>query len=204
MNTPRSKPPERYSAPKPDHDPAGTYLAGIRDDDAAKAIGKFLTGWPHVEERMVVIFGQLATITDFYLARQMFRTIVSQQLRIKIMRSLLQKTPIHRGKGLFFDKMIKEFEALNKVRNGYAHGLWFTGSDRNLYLEEETDVYGVFLNKRKVMPEELVGHLKRMADFLKRIDEHENNLLLAQTLLSSHQKPPPRGEFPSPPYSKRG
>src|SRR5215203_809254 len=106
MNTPRSKPPDRYSAPKPDHGPAGTYLAGIRDDDAAKAVGKFLTGWPHVEERMVVIFGQLATITDFYLARQMFRAIVSQQLRIKIMRSLLQKAPIHRGKGCFFDKMI--------------------------------------------------------------------------------------------------
>src|SRR4051812_44820339 len=120
LNTPRRKPPSRYSSPKPDPDPEGTYLAGIHDDDAAKGIGRFLTSWPHVEERMVVIFGQLATITDFYLARQMFRTIVSQQVRIKVMRSLLEKAPTHRGKGLFFDEMINEFASLNGARNGYA------------------------------------------------------------------------------------
>jgi hypothetical protein len=101
MNTPRTKTPKRYSDPPQDEGPTGHYHVGIHNNEAAYGIGKLLTTWPHIEERMVVIFGQLTEMRDFYLARQVFRTIVSQQVRLRIMRSLLEKAPIHADKAGF-------------------------------------------------------------------------------------------------------
>jgi hypothetical protein len=96
--------------------------------------------------------------------------------------------------------VIDEFAALNKQRNGYAHGLWYTGPNGALFLEEETDTYGVFLGKREVKPREVATIIKRMAALAKRIDRHERNLHLAKALLASQQTPPPptSGNNPGP------
>jgi hypothetical protein len=127
MNTPRSKPPKRYSEPKPTKRlrPDGGYSAGIYNAAFAVAIGQMTGVWPSVEEQMVGIFMILTGIKDLQSARQVFRSIINEQIRIKIMRNMLERSPAHTDKGQIYDEIIDEFHALGGIRNKYVHGLWW-------------------------------------------------------------------------------
>jgi hypothetical protein len=116
MNTPRTKPPKRYK-PKLTITPEGTYTSGIKNNEISLALGQLITNWPHVEEKMAQFFGYILDIPDKQSARLIFRSIINQNIRIIIMRALLEKSPHHKDKGILFDEIIDEFAKLNSSRN---------------------------------------------------------------------------------------
>src|ERR1041385_6040092 len=125
MNTPRTKPPVRYS-PKLRKAPEGMYSSGIANMGLAAVIGNIITFWPHLEEHAVGLFGELVGIEDEASANLVFRTIINQNTRLDIMRAMLERSPQHKEKTLELDRMIADFSSLNGTRNAYAHGLWYT------------------------------------------------------------------------------
>jgi hypothetical protein len=72
-------------------------------------------------------------------ARQIFRSINSTAGRIKVMRSLLQASPLNQSKGPIYDHFINEFQSLTTIRNNYAHGLWYTTMDGKVTLLADPD-----------------------------------------------------------------
>jgi len=113
--------------------------------------------------------------TDLHLApaRQVFRSVVSSEARIAIMRSLLEEAEVNRDKDASYDEILDEFASLNKIRNAYAHGLWSTSVDekQSVWLEEtSTDPFAVFFaKKRRVSLKELIGALERMSVLIEKI-----------------------------------
>jgi hypothetical protein len=191
MNTPRTKPPTRYSSAKIADVPEGWYSSGIVNADFAGMIGMIITNWPHGEEHMVGLFGELAGIADGGTARLIFRTIISQRTRVDIMEALLERSPIHKDKSLSFEEIITEFMSLNGIRNGYAHGLWYTHEDRKrVFLEEETDTYDKFLDKREVTVRELGDVSKRMMALMGRLMDRQRSTLLSDALMQAFSQKP--------------
>ena len=188
MNTPRSKPPERYEGPKFGK-VLGTLKAGIHNNELLFAVGFIGTYWPHTEELMSAFFGELLGIEDESSARQVFRSIVNQRVRITIMKTMLEKSPAHQSKTAVFDEIIAEYSSLNSARNTYLHGLWYTANDNRVYLEEATDDYDRFLDSREVKVREVEALIKRVGVFNKRLLERAETRTLARAL-SSPQKPP--------------
>ena len=189
MNTPRTKPPIRYS-PKIKEAPAGGYTAGVSNMGLAAVIGNIITVWPHLEEQMVYLFGELIGIEDVSSARLIFRSIINQNTRINIMTAMLQKSPLHKSKPIDFDQLIAEFASLNKMRNAYAHGLWYTYQDeKRIFIEEETETYDKFFDKREVTEKELNGVLRRMTELAAKLLDRHIKDLTARKRGSSPQKP---------------
>ena len=123
MSTPPTKSPRRYK-PKISNAPVGSYSSRIYPDKFALAIGRLATVWPYVEERMVGLFTELLDIPGKQSGRLIFRSIINQNIRITVMRNLLEKSPHHKDKTAYFDELIDEFASLNVARNTYLHGLW--------------------------------------------------------------------------------
>jgi hypothetical protein len=145
---------------------------------------------------MVPVFQDLMGTTDHATARLMFRSIVNPTIRIAIMRSLLEKSPNHKNKGPHYDELIDEFGALGRIRNKYAHGLWYTleGNSR-VFIEEETDTAHSFLQKREVTDKELDEVTRRFSDFLGKLLDYRRRGTLARVLASSpHIAAPPASE----------
>ena len=164
MSTPRTKSPRRYKV-KISNTPDGSYSSGIGPDKFALAIGRLATVWPRVEERMVGLFTELLDIPDEQSGRLIFRSIINQNIRITIMRNLLEKSPHHMDKTVYFDELLDEFASLNAARNTYLHGLWYTYEDgARVFLEEKGESYAIFLVKREVPLKEITSVLKRMND----------------------------------------
>ena len=144
MNTPRTvKPPPRYTPAKvPRNLGPDASSWGIKDPSLAAAFGWMISYWPHLEQKMIEFFEELLTGRQSNLdsgliwsSREIFRSITSQGMRIDIMKGLLHRTPHNAGKGDIYDEIIDEFEALNKIRNEYVHGLWrWSDSENKLYL----------------------------------------------------------------------
>jgi len=104
------------------------------------------------------------------------------------MRTVLEKSPLHKDKSGFFDQIISEYAALNATRNKYVHGLWYTLEDEpRVFLEEETDNYRAFLEKREVPYAEITGTLHRMIALISKLLEREHTVFVARELLKSQQ-----------------
>jgi hypothetical protein len=99
-------------------------------------------------------------------ARQVFRSLNSEDARVKVMRSLLEQAPSNKNKGQEFDEIIDLFVEVKKKRNIYAHGLWAThlSSGRVFIQEASTDAVMTFLSRREVKIGELKASLSRMAE----------------------------------------
>jgi hypothetical protein len=164
MNTPRSKPPPRYTfeARNPTT-PDGTYRDGIHNDEVAAALGRIACTWPHVEEHMISVFEYLTKLPNRTTARQIFRSIINQRTRIDIMKTMLEKSPENTNAEPFFDDAIAEFSRLNTMRNTYVHGLWWTFQDGKVFFVEVSDDphYRTF-DEREVDATELKGIAMRM------------------------------------------
>lgn len=166
MNTPRTKPPVRYSnRPKRTFssdipDPAAFSL-GVGDPEILTLIGRIATEWPHVEERMIDIMRTLLGGRRDMPAKEIFRSIVSQEARIKLMLSLLQ-SEMNEKQPEFIDRCILAFQSLNGSRNSYIHGLWLH-NDQGTYITDASPIDGPFgRNTRTVKKEELERFLDRM------------------------------------------
>jgi hypothetical protein len=80
------------------------YKRGILNDDFARLAGRITTCWPYVEEQMICVLRDLIAGHAQVPARQVFRSIVSEAVRIRIMTSLLEHSPVNASKGKFMMK----------------------------------------------------------------------------------------------------
>jgi hypothetical protein len=175
-----SKPPKRYDSPKQQEHPKlpdGTWQAGVNNNEFREVLGQIVGYWPHVEDQMIEIMGLL--LGDRTPARQVFRAIVANQSRIKVMRALLERSQHNITKGAEYDEIISEFDSLVNKRNAYLHGLWYTHHSGRVFLAESSIDDGHWFEQREVPIEELINSLRRMGNLWRRI------LIIQQPHLSS-------------------
>jgi hypothetical protein len=175
MNTPRTKSPKRWKhfVERKRTTPlvSGHSSLGINNPNFLQRIGAVATAWPFLEEAMADIFRELVgAVPNQMPYRHILREIISAQARIKLMRSLLENHPLNMAKGADYDKIIDEFESLNKIRNAYIHGLWSTHESGKVYLSSpEGDQIWFFDNEKEV-------RLKDMDNMLERMRELKNSI----------------------------
>nr|ALS90433.1 G10 protein [uncultured bacterium] len=102
-------------------------------------------------------------------ARQVFRSIVSQSARIRVMKVLLEEAPHNRDKAAEHDEVITRFERISEARNRYVHGMWYTRFGA-IYIEERrTPEDFTARKKREVKLSELETLTHEMADLARLI-----------------------------------
>lgn len=133
MNTPKQfKNVKRWKTPNLKGPPLNGTLFGIMNDQIAAAYGQVVSYWWHVEDAMIWMLADLLSgndttaLTPDATEGQVLRSIVSNDARIKLMRSLLQTTPQNMHRSPEFDAIIDEFERLSRRRNSLVHGIWRT------------------------------------------------------------------------------
>jgi len=175
LNTPRSKPLVRHSKPKKYKKPPprtldGAYVGALRNDELLIWLGRIVTHLPHLEDLMAslmaVLMGDLRAP-----ARQIFRSLVSDDLRVKVMRSFLEHAKINDERGSEFDLVLDEFVAVKKFRNSYVHGLWrtHTATNRAFLSEPSPDSAAQFMSEREVTAAEMRQDFERMARLFRTI-----------------------------------
>jgi len=143
-----------------------------------KALGQIASFWPHLEDAMIEIMRDLLGSDRHMPARQIFRAIISNQARKKVMVALLEKSRLNRDKTVFYDETIQEFSALAGKRNDYLHGLWWTFEDGRVFLSKESLDDFHFLDRREVKLAELVAVFKQMDAFHAKIRDRPRASLL--------------------------
>lgn len=166
MNTPKSKMPKRYTR-KPAE--PGTHKGFIQDPEVAALLGRMISQWSHIEEMMVDLFRELTTIQDHGVARIVFRSIIAQSAREKIMRAALERALVHKAKPAIYDELISEFMALNGIRNDYVHGLWWTDEQQRTILQVQTATWDIAVAGREVTKAEIEANIKKMGDLAIRL-----------------------------------
>ena len=148
--------------------PNGRYTKGIWQAETAGLLGQVIAYWPHVEDRMIDILRDLLGGDHNMPARQIFRSILSNAARGKMMTAMLERAPINRNRASFYDDVLTEFAALNSRRNIYLHGLWFTLEEpipaeglRTFLCEQTIDQFHHF-DAREVTADELRNFFKAM------------------------------------------
>ena len=126
MNTPKTRKPKRYKPRSLGElkNPDGRYVSGLWNERFALLLGQLVSYWPMVEDKMI---GILADLLDYPPSagtngppRQIFRSIISNQARRKLMLSLLERSRINKDKEQYYDEVIAEFDKLNAKRNDYV------------------------------------------------------------------------------------
>jgi hypothetical protein len=152
------------------------YKRGILNDDFARLVGRITACWPHVEEQMICVLRDLIAGHAQVPARQVFRSIVSEAVRIRIMTSLLEHSPVNASKGKFYDEIIFAFRVLNNKRNECVHGLWWTRDDGKMFVTKES-IQDYTLGKgRHVRIREMETLLKKMLALINKLRLHERKL----------------------------
>jgi len=198
MNTPRSKPPKRYKRNRAKRTetklPDGHYRNRLPSNtEQAALLGELVAYWTQVEEQMIEFLGVL--LGDRTLpTRQIFRSLPSEQARIKLLTALLEEAPINNDKGPEYDDIIRDFKALNTARNKYVHGLWCIHDSGRIFLAEATpEEHPVVAPRREITADELTTTLRRMGDLWKAILKlTEPELYERLWLTSSPSRPLPR------------
>jgi hypothetical protein len=161
------------------------------------------TKWPYVEERMLAVLRELLNVGPLGLPlRPLFRSIVNPQIRIKVLRSLLEDSPSNMSKGQEYDELIDEFAALSTIRNKFIHGLWSVHEDGRVFLAEPTVEDTWFLDSRPVRIEELKSAISRMDLLTKQIREVTGRDFVARMMAAaqpSPQTPPSPPDESAPP-----
>ncbi|WP_139167810.1 hypothetical protein [Bauldia litoralis] len=176
MNTPSSKPLVRFKGYGLDGNPRGRppdgeFVSGIHNAELAQVIGQLVGVWPHLEESMIDVFAQLAGDQTKIASYAIFRSITAERLRVDIMRTLLTATPLNVSREQVFDEVIDEFASINKLRNDYVHGIWYTASkDGKTYLSPPSASNPhAFLAARRVSVKQAEHTLIRAANLNGRI-----------------------------------
>jgi hypothetical protein len=153
-----------------------SYEIGVQNDDFAALLGKLTGYWPHVEERMICVLRDLIAGHAKVPARQIFRSVISEAARIRIMTALLEHSPMNAGKNQFYDKVIFAFRSLNSKRNAMVHGVWWTRDDGKIFVSKESLDEHPVGNGRPVPIKELSTIIKKMEGLVKRLASHEHKL----------------------------
>lgn len=176
MNTPRTKPLTRYGSPrKPvqraSKQPDGHYKLGLRDERYLRTIGQIATYFPLIENSMVEILGDLLG-GDHGTGRQVFYSITNQNIRIKVMTALLEKSSVNQKKDDWYDRVISDFAGISSSRNDYVHHIWWTHNSGRIFLAAPSVDDFSWHEGREVTLSELVGVADRMGDLLHRLQMH--------------------------------
>lgn len=159
---PRRKRVSRYSAPELEKIESERATLACTDPEILERVGYIATYFPQLEETMSKVFAVLMGTEDEVAAGYIFRAIVAQQGRIKMMDRLLA-SPINADLDDFYDQALTEFEKLNKLRNQYLHGLWRTRDTGEVLLSVPTgEPLAAFRTGRKVSSKELDDVIERM------------------------------------------
>jgi hypothetical protein len=181
MSTPLTKKPVRWSAPVVPPAESDRRRWGITHPEVAMLFGFMVSYWPQVEEQMVGFLGQLFTGKpdphNWHVnqaSRLVFRSIVSNKARTKVMTSLLESAPQNAERDREYDDIINEFAALSNLRNKYVHGLWSTVTDDNdipvkVQLSPIRADASANLNPRTVKKDEIEAILIRMRNLFEKI-----------------------------------
>ncbi len=198
MNTPKTPKPIRWKQSSTTHYPApeagGNW--GIADTAIAAQFGFLVSYWWHVEETMTYVFEDLLegrrneTFSSNSAARKIFRTIISEDARIKLMTALLEGSPHNADLPELYDDIIDEFKALNGIRNGLVHGHWFTEANTGKVTVRISS--NVPIESRR--PQEITA--KYLASIINRMRAlHEKATLRGGGPISSRGTPlPPRDQ----------
>jgi hypothetical protein len=154
-----------------------SYEMGVQNDHFAALLGKLTAYWPHVEEQMICVLRDLIAGHTRAPARQIFRSVISEAVRIRIMTALLEHSPDNAGKNQFYDKVIFDFRSLNSKRNAMVHGIWWTRDDGKMFVSKESlDEYSGDSKGRQLPIKEVSAIIKKMETLIKRLSSHEQKL----------------------------
>lgn len=184
---PRTKP-KRYDATSVPRGALweGHASGGMWNPEFAAEYGKLVAYWPHIEDRLQDVMGELIGSFMETPTRQVFRAIASQDARIKVMRSLLQNSKRNKNKGEAYDDIIDDFEKLNRKRNKFVHGLWWTHDSGRMYLQPASTEEFSFLSQREVKIEEIKEIVAEMSELWRRV--------MDITFLRERDEPEKKGE----------
>lgn len=136
-------------------------------------VGQIATYWTTVEDEMIEILRDLSGGHLDLPARQIFRSITSNEARRKLLLNLLEKSPLNKGKGDFYDTVISSFYSLNGRRNDYVHGMWFTLDDYSTAFLSSRSIDDLFfLEKREVPIHELEVLIRDMDSLMGLLKDH--------------------------------
>lgn len=143
MNTPPT--PKRYN-PKFSEDSLvhrgpGGAAGAIKDEAVAALLAQLVSSFVHLEDYMGWVLAGLAG-TDPTTAGYILRAIKSPRGRVDLLEALLQKAPRNREKGPEWDRLISDFWNVNKARNRYVHGHWWTDHNGKTWFAP-TDEHGL-------------------------------------------------------------
>ena len=146
--------------------PPGELKGAIGDPEIAGLLGRICVAWPHLENEMISVFGELLGVArdDSWTPRLAFTAIINQKTRIDVMRELLERSPHNTGKSDEYDFFIDEFKKLNDLRNKYVHGRWWTHDSGDIYLQSDNSESFAQAEYRKVTVKELWTYLRATAD----------------------------------------
>jgi hypothetical protein len=80
----------------------------------------------HLDEALCRIFCDLMGDTYNLPLREIYRSVISPNGRVQMLRTLLEKTDLNRLKSNWYDHILADFSDLKAIRNDYLHGLWWT------------------------------------------------------------------------------
>jgi hypothetical protein len=149
----------------------GVNKGVVEDEGIAHILGDIVVSWSHLEDAMTVVFHNLlgAKEHDPSTARLIFTSLVSQKIRIDVMRSLLEKSAKNQSRGEEYDEIIDEFSRLNKQRNEYIHGRWWTYENGDTYIQLDNSSHLGCAELTKVSIDDMQSFLSRLTLLLVKI-----------------------------------
>jgi hypothetical protein len=192
MNTPKSKLPRRYSSRRTTEitTPDGKYSSGIWDEKFVSLYGQIVAYWSHVEDWMIEVLRDLLGGGPQVPARQVFRSIISNQARKTMMLTLLERARINEHKSALYDQLIRDFSDLNTRRNTYVHGIWHTHESGVVWLCEESIDDFHHLDAREVKKKELEEMWKLMTALVTKIVHRHRPQTIPPTSPETHLQQP--------------
>ena len=147
------------------------YAYNLTNRDYVERFAAILTQFEHLESRMPLVLAVLLGVPDERIAGYVYRALRSPNLRLEVMRDLLQKSPNNVELGPEYDQILAEYDALRSARNGYVHGLWFTETTTGEVLLAKRDEHGfAFLAAQEEPITSLIDVQTRIAVLRSRVD----------------------------------
>lgn len=182
-----SKPSDFQYSEKINPRETGTWRAGITNPDLLKLFGEIFSDWVHTEEAMIPLIDVLV-LSDvdirltaakmargFSPGRQIFRSMNANKPRGQMMANLLNHYPGNdaKKKDPIYERAIKQFQSLVTLRNDYLHGLWWTKSDGEVYLQTENVEETMFNRKRRIPRKDFESFIRRMTKLRRDVEAIE-------------------------------
>lgn len=170
MNTPPRT--RRYDPRVKGGPPPGSYVGCLNSPSIARELGFMASLFVQLEANMIPWILSKLSGADFHSSGYILRAIRSPRGRYDVMSDLLELSPNNVEMPGDWDEVLSEFWSINKRRNAYVHGLWWTNQKnlRTWLCEADDDEHGLgFLNARPASATELSDVSKRIGELTKRI-----------------------------------